>query len=276
MIRRTPGSQTLDILRICAVCLVFCAALSLTGHADVERIAPPHPWPSRGTVTVEVIGDDRGSLPLYGNGGWRWSSGRSASLFVEAMRGERYRLRIRNESDRRIGLVIAVDGRNIITGDRSYLRSSEGMYILNPWGAGEFSGWRTSTRSVARFYFTDEQDSYAAAWGDSSQIGYITIAVFDERRPWIEERLSMKDEAGAPRASSKIAPDRMHESSEAGTGYGEHEYSPVQAVDFDAESFARDRISIRYDWPSHRHGRDIRPYDDHSERFAPPPPHRHD
>ncbi|MBP7632931.1 hypothetical protein KBA41_02085 [Candidatus Ozemobacteraceae bacterium] len=259
-------------LTVFLLALVCIAALSLAGHADVERIAPPQ----RG-ITVEVIGDERGTLSLFSTGGGWWERSRSPSYFVEAMRGERYRLRVRNDSGRRVGLVIAVDGRNIITGDRSYLRPSEGMYILNPWSAGEFSGWRTSTRNVARFYFTDEQDSYAGRWGDYSQMGFINIAVFDEQRPIrYEERLSMKDSgaAPAPRSSSKIAPDRMHESSEAGTGYGEREYSPVETTTFDPEPFARERISIRYEWPEKIRRYHVPPEDDDSRDFSPPPPRR--
>ncbi|HNW36895.1 MAG TPA: hypothetical protein PKM25_18285 [Candidatus Ozemobacteraceae bacterium] len=269
MPKQNSGFRLLFKALICGV--FFCLVLAFAGHAHVERIAPP--YPPRGTVAVEVIGDDRGSLSLYGSGSGSWWGTRSPSFFVEARRGERYRLRVRNDSGQRIGLVIAVDGRNIITGDRSYLRVSEGMYILNPWSSGEFSGWRTSTRSVARFYFTDENDSYAASWGDYSQMGFITIAVFDEQHPvYYEDRLSMKDTAPAsPRGASKIAPDRQYESSEAGTGYGEHEYSPVQAVDFEPESFSRERISIRYDWSEKIHRMDLHPDEDAPGRFAPPP-----
>jgi len=252
--------------------VVFCLVLALVGHADVERIAPPYPYPPRGNVTVEVIGDDRGSLPLYGSGN-SWVGNRSPSFFVEARRGERYRLRIRNDSSRRVGLVIAVDGRNIITGNRSFLRASEGMYIINPWSDGEFSGWRTSTRSVARFYFTDENDSYAASWGDYSQMGLINVAIFDEQHPiHYERRLSMRDSApSSPRGASKIAPNTDYESLEAGTGYGEREYSPVREVDFESEPFARERISIRYEWSEKIHRTDQDPDEDFQGRFAPPP-----
>lgn len=262
---QTPSGPGILFLAV-----AFLIALAFTGHADVMRIAPPH-----GNITVEVIGDERGTLSLFsGDDSW-WGRGRSPSYFIEARHGERYRLRVRNDSGSRVGLVIAVDGRNIITGDRSYLRPSEGMYILNPWSAGEFSGWRTSTRNVARFYFTDEHDSYAGAWGDYSQMGYINIAVFNEQRPvYYEDRLSLKDGGAAPspRASSKIAPDRMYESSQAGTGYGEGEYSPVETTSFDPEPFARERISIRYEWPEKLRRMDIPHAYDDSGRFTTPPP----
>ena len=80
--------------------------------------------------------------------------------------------------------------------------------------------------------------------------------------------------APAPRASSNIAPDRMHESSEAGTGYGEREYSPVETTTFDPEPFARERISIRYEWSERLRRYHAPPAYDDSEHFSPPPPRR--
>jgi len=41
------------------------------------------------------------------------------------------RIEVKNRLNRRVGLVIAVDGRNIISGTKSWLRNNERMYILN-------------------------------------------------------------------------------------------------------------------------------------------------
>jgi hypothetical protein len=79
-----------------------------------------------------------------------------------------------------VGLVIAVDGRNIISGKQSWLRNDERMYILGPYGRGEFKGWRTSLDSINRFYFTEVADSYAAAFRDESAMGVIAVAVYPE------------------------------------------------------------------------------------------------
>ena len=50
------------------------------------------------------------------------------------------------------------------------------MYILEPYGQGEFKGWRTNLDSINRFYFTDVADSYAAAFHDESAMGVIGVA----------------------------------------------------------------------------------------------------
>jgi hypothetical protein len=78
-------------------------------------------------------------------------------------------------------VVVAVDGRNIISGARSDLERGEPMYILGPWDTQIYSGWRTSLADVHEFYFTDWQDSYAEAFGDRSARGVIAVAVYREK-----------------------------------------------------------------------------------------------
>ncbi len=65
---------------------------------------------------------------------------------------------------RRVGVVVAVDGRNIISGKQSWLRNDERMYILEPYGVGEFKGWRTSLDSINRRYFLAGFASGIAIW----------------------------------------------------------------------------------------------------------------
>ena len=64
-------------------------------------------------------------------------------FYVEAVKGDRYSIQVTNKSDKRIGVVIAVDGRNIIDGEKSDLKQSERMYIVGPYGSNTFEGWRT-------------------------------------------------------------------------------------------------------------------------------------
>jgi hypothetical protein len=39
--------------------------------------------------------------------------------------------------------VISVDGRNIVSGQQSWLKNSERMYILEPYASYEYAGWRS-------------------------------------------------------------------------------------------------------------------------------------
>lgn len=232
-------------------------------------------------VEVRIRTDSGAELPFYPAAG----RGKGIRVYAEARRGERYGIIVRNHLNRRVGVVIAVDGRNIISGKKSWLRSDERMYILDPYGEGEFTGWRTGTDRVNRFYFTTAADSYAAAFNDESAMGVIAVAVYPEVEQ-ISPPLGMS--GGRPRYPAKAtsarykALDSAREES-AGTGYGREEYSPVRIVSFEPESAAREKIFIRYEWHATLCRKGIiscgggdeapnRLWDDGG--FAPPPPGR--
>ncbi|MCW5198557.1 hypothetical protein VU06_02270 [Desulfobulbus sp. F3] len=74
-------------------------------------------------IRVETVSDSGWNFPTYPAS----SGDDSLRAYVEAKQGMRYGIRVTNNTNRKIGLVIAVDGRNIISGDRSYLRNAERM-----------------------------------------------------------------------------------------------------------------------------------------------------
>ena len=211
-----------------------------------ERIFAP-PVPDRAMVQVEVHGDECGLMPMEANL-------HSDDYYkIVARRGERFRLVIRNRSDRRLAMVISIDGLNIVSGKTSYHRPDESMYLLEPGQTGSFDGWRTSYTNVQRFYFTDQFDSYAARTGQTGQLGWIKVAVFKERQPLIV----------SPKRYSDSSERAMLESPQAGTGYGESHYSPVTTADFKPESFPVQMVRIKYDFA---------PVKYHQPGFADPPP----
>ena len=203
-------------------------------------------------VQVEVLAGQGRSLPLYPAGG----SDPKKRVYAEAVKGDEYTIVIRNLLPRRVGLVVAVDGRNIISGKKSWLRNNERMYILGPHETGQYRGWRTGSDRVNRFYFTDAGDSYAAAFGDGSAMGVIAVAVYPEVErivtpPPVAEH--SREKAGAPpsppasRAKQAPADTRMES---AGTGYGREEHSPVRVAAFEPEARAIETILVKYEWRS--------------------------
>ncbi len=196
--------------------------------------------------------------------------------YIQAKRGKRYSLRLRNMSDQRIGVVIAVDGRNILTGKKSWLRSKEKMYILDPYETATYKGWRTAKNQVNRFFFTAEDNSYAQAWGDNSAMGVIALAVFYER-PRITHKYgnSLRN-----KKSERLAPS----ASDAGTGFGREEYSPTIKVHFKPQYSPVVKHFYKYEWRSSLCKRGvIQCYDSprkpenrfwHEESYAPYPPGR--
>jgi len=222
-------------------------------------------------VEVRIVTDEGRTLPTY-----PVKMGRGVrKVYAEAIKGDHYRIEVKNLLNRRIGLVVAVDGRNIISGTKSWLKNSERMYILEPYGSGEFAGWRTGQDRINRFYFTDVPDSYAAAFGDESAMGVIAVAVYPEARrcdtpiplsriapPWQrgqEGKVTGKADKGeavptAPAASGDYLNKKASRSEQAlesaGTGYGRNEYSPSRIVAFEPEKRAAETIYLKYEWRS--------------------------
>jgi hypothetical protein len=179
-------------------------------------------------------------------------------FYMEAIKGQRYSIQVTNKSNRRIGIVIAVDGRNIIDGKKSDLKRNERMYIIGPYETNTFEGWRTGMDRTNRFYFTEQSDSYAEkVFADASAMGTIALAVYKEKLseivPYsgISSRMKEAPAAAAPCAPSERGPGdsvEMKKKEQAGTGFGETTYSPTYVVHFDPEEKATEKIVMKYEW----------------------------
>jgi hypothetical protein len=211
----------------------------------------------RPMVDVRVIGDNGGEFTKYRTYPRVRQDGEY--FYLEAAKGERYSVEVANRSERRIGVVIAVDGRNIVSGARSYLKPGERMYIIDPFVTQTFEGWRTGMERTNRFYFTEQPDSYAEkVFSDGSAMGTIAVAVYRENLPdpvpWPEAPSVTKDRAAgaAPspaRKGGQSSPRMEGETaSQAGTGFGETTYSPVRIVQFKPEDTVARKIIFKYEW----------------------------
>jgi hypothetical protein len=229
-----------------AVLAVIIATGAAPAHALNRAILP-------GEVNIEVVSDTGNvfqAIPLKDF--WK-SNTRVIKRYLEARKGENYGLVIRNNTAERVGVVIAVDGRNIITGKRSELRNNEGMYIVNAYETARYDGWRTGQDQVHRFYFTDVADSYSVkTFADSSAMGVIVMAVYREKqqpRPILEKK---REERAAPAASSAQKAPRNADSAlakeSAGTGFGDAQYSPVVTVQFEPEREPIQKTLVKYEW----------------------------
>jgi len=202
-------------------------------------------------VEVSIMTDDGRAIPFY------TSKVRHdlKKVYAEAVKGDHYRIVIRNKMNRRVGVVVAVDGRNIISGQKSWLKNKERMYIIDAFSTNEYSGWRTGQDIVNRFYFTAVPDSYAAAFGDKSAMGVIAVAVYPEvehcRLPmnyqYLNKAQSKREEA-KDKAAAPSARKETQSLESAGTGFGREEYSPSYRVEFDPEKKAVETVLIKYEW----------------------------
>ena len=249
-------------------------ALVLAGSWVFAGVALAHaPSP----VSVEIVGAS-GQLfrefPVNARDG-------ALRSYLQAEKGARYQVRVRNTTGQRLGLVIAVDGRNIISGGKSDLARSEPMYVLAPYETQDYAGWRASLDAINEFYFTEWSDSYAEAFGDASARGVIAVAVYGEVAPPPPLRQPYSDnERSAGAASAPAAKESVRDKS-AGTGYGDRRVDHAVQVEFVASVQSPARHFIKYEWREtlcRKHllecGEKNRFWDESTSGFAPPPPRR--
>lgn len=215
-------------------------------------------------VSVEVAGQP---APLYP------APDGSGRYYLEAREGSKYLVRLTNKTAQRLGVVLTVDGLNVISGTRDQGRGR--MYILDPWGQATVQGWRTSLEEVRRFTFVDEKASYAARSGKAnSKMGWIEASVYREHRPFLQSQMDedagrrhgdREEAADRPAARSgaeaeaappvaamppaeSAARDQKRARSYPGTGWGSRTRDRVVVVDFHAAHSSAERVTLRYEY----------------------------
>ena len=114
-----------------------------------ERVTKPYP-----NFEVEVLVNGRPLSPYYERG----------RIYVEALKGAEYELRLRNSSPDRVAVALFVDGLNTIDASRTSAWNAS-KWVIEPYQTITISGWQMSSERARRFYFTNERDSYAAKLG---------------------------------------------------------------------------------------------------------------
>ena len=251
-------------------------ALCLLG----SLVCGPQSWASNpAPVSIEIVAADGRSfreIPVAARDG-------SSRSYLQAEKGARYQVRVHNTTGERLGLVIAVDGRNIINGAKSELARDEPMYVLAGWDSQSYAGWRANLDAINEFYFTDWSDSYAEAFSDRSARGVIAVAVYREvapPRPVYQPRPQEERSADVSPAASAPQKDGQRADS-AGTGYGDRRIDRAVQVNFVARSEPDRRHFIKYEWRDtlcRKHviecGERNRFWDESALGFVPPPPRR--
>jgi hypothetical protein len=257
-----------NLLATVAVALAACTP-SLPAAQEV-----PARW---GAYSVEAVDEGGRTLPTFDHRG---------RTYVLGSLGERYLLRFRNGTGRRVEVVASVDGRDVLDGRPAALEKRG--YIVEPWGELTVDGFRVSQESVAAFRFSSVARSYAARKGDARDVGVVGLAVFPERRPRPvaqAPRVPAPDEsyggyspygaapgrsAGAPGAARDEAESRLAEAPPApapeaggvasapqqkrsqrpglGTEFGEEHLSHVESTSFERASARPEAVlTFRYD-----------------------------
>lgn len=281
------------IIPILALCLLAVPSVSMSAaHAH----GPSKTWhrPVQANAVRVMIEAPEGD-------GFTTVRHRGAT-FVAGELGERYNVRLVNDSAKRLEVVVTVDGRDVISGKLGDFKKQRG-YVLDPFGEVVIEGFRQSLDHVAAFRFSTVRESYSARRGTPQHAGVIGVAVFEERpqpvhrhahRGWsgAEERENRRP-SPKPSASKDAAARTTTKGDKLGTEFGETMVSSVIEVPFVRKNATRpDELhEVVYDSAERLRARGVPiepvfvhepwspdptpwPAARRDDRFAPPPPPR--
>lgn len=200
------------------------------------------------SLDVLVGGDNR---PEYFSRG---------TVYIEALRGTNYELRITNPTPYRVAVALSVDGLNTI--DAKHTDASKASkWVLDPYESTVISGWQISGSAARRFFFTGERRSYGAALEQTDNLGVIEAVFYQERHPIAYQQpccvedmpMDLKKDAGA---AAQRAPSAAAESSRskglsddyAATGMGGRTSHHVESVEVDLDPSPVASVRIRYEF----------------------------
>jgi hypothetical protein len=205
---------------------------------------------------VNVLVDETPRSEYYHNG----------SVYIEAVKGASYSLRLTNPTPYRVAVALSVDGLNTIDAKHTDARSAS-KWVLEPYESTVISGWQVSNRAARSFFFTGERNSYGARLGQTENLGVIEAVYFRERQrpvstyssPWRDDRSREESSrnaqpAPAPSAVGSAAPSAKAQRSEAddyaATGMGPKSRHEVESIDINLESEPVASVRIRYEFHS--------------------------
>jgi hypothetical protein len=200
-------------------------------------------------------------------------------VYVEALKGREFTIRLTNPTSGRVAVALSVDGRNVIDAKRTSERSAT-KWVLDPGETVDIPGWQISGETSRRFFFTETSHSYAKWLGDTANVGTIEAVFFREKRrnPPLavtkDAEARKRDDAAAgveggvpggvmggvagstetvPRPSAPLrqaqAETKVRAADEyAATGIGDRTAFPVSWVEFEADPVPAARVAIRYEY----------------------------
>ena len=119
-------------------------------------------------------------LSVLVDGAPRQEFAKGGTVYVEALKGREYALRVTNPLGVRVGVALAVDGLNTVDASHGDAVSAT-KWILEPYQSIVLDGWQVNLSDARRFVFTGERDSYGAALGKTEDLGVVEAVFFREK-----------------------------------------------------------------------------------------------
>lgn len=201
--------------------------------------------------SVEALESSGYSLEILVDGRPLTEFDARSTTYIEARKGAEYSIRLRNHTNRRIAVALAVDGLNTIDAKTTTARQAS-KWVLGPYETTIVDGWQTGPETARRFFFTTEDRSYGAWLGRTSNLGVIEAVVYRERRPVIARRQKRFEthESGESMSEGRLRaiPDPSPTDDFAATGIGDEIGNRVVQVPFKAETRPAADMRIRYEY----------------------------
>jgi len=196
-------------------------------------------------------------------------------IYIEALKGRNFTLRVVNPTGERVAVALSVDGSNVVDARHTAARAAT-KWLLEPWQTLEIPGWQISGETSRKFFFTETARSYAKWLGDTSNVGTIEAVFFREKRHRVAQQITLSGEAprihrreadadaggsgpgrpdspaqasAAPREAAMAEARPTSEADRyAATGIGDRTSFPVQWVEFHEDPVPAASIALRYEF----------------------------
>jgi len=205
---------------------------------------------------VRAAGGPGFSLSVMVGGEPRPEYAARGAVYIEALRGVPYALRLTNPFPQRVAAALSVDGLNTIDARRTSASEAR-KWVIEPYGSITIPGWQVSGSAARAFFFTGEKRSYGASLSQTENLGVIEAVFYRERAPVPAAeapagpdapfRLGIRrDAAPEPRNQAKSSDALSDDFAATGMG-GRRGHRVVEiALDLDPEPAAR--VRIRYEF----------------------------
>lgn len=173
------------------------------------------------------------------------------AVYVEALRGREYAIRLTNPLPCRVAVALAVDGLNTIDA-RHTDAANAAKWVLGPYESVEIPGWQVSGREARRFVFTGERGSYGAWLGKTDNLGVIEAVFFREKSLRRRIQPELQGRSSSPAAGKGLGAHREDgaalDDDLAATGMGAGTGHPVRRVELELERRPAATVRIRYEY----------------------------
>ncbi len=132
-------------------------------------------------------------LDVLVNGSPRPEFAARGTVYVEALKGRDFALRLSNPTGVRVAVALSVDGLNTIDAKHTSSRDAR-KWVLAPYETVIIPGWQVNNAVSRKFVFTGERGSYGASLGKTEDLGIIEAVFYREKLPYRSVRWREKQE----------------------------------------------------------------------------------